>query len=108
MLPTDDQREPLPTMSPLSHSAVSGSSRGETTETTMDAAPRHPRGAPPRDIKLMRLGAALSLAGDLDQVATGVIEHGRRDRLHIERLLGEPDSQRAQPLVLRVDVIDRK
>jgi hypothetical protein len=46
--------------------------------------------------------AALSLARDLDQVPAGVVEHGRGDRLHLERLLGELDSQCAQPLVFDV------
>jgi hypothetical protein len=46
------------------------------------------------------------VARDLDQVAAGVIEHGRGDRLHLERLLCEPDPQRPQSVVLGFDAVD--
>ncbi len=45
------------------------------------------------------------LAGDLDQVAAGVVEDGRRDRPHVRRLLGEPHPRRPEPFVLLAHVV---
>jgi hypothetical protein len=53
-------------------------------------------------------GRDLSLARDLYQVAARVIEHGRADRLHLEWLKLEPEPQRAQSVVLGLDVVDGK
>jgi hypothetical protein len=44
--------------------------------------------------------------GDLDQVAAGVIEHRGGHAAHLERLLGEPDAEAAEPLELGVHVVD--
>ena len=44
--------------------------------------------------------------GDLDQVAAGVVEHRRGHAAQLERLLGEPHAQAAQPLKLGVHVVD--
>src|SRR5688572_6270448 len=51
-------------------------------------------------------GRELTLARDLYQVAARVIEHGRGVRLHLDRLLREPDPQRAQSVVLGFHVVD--
>jgi hypothetical protein len=40
------------------------------------------------------------------QVAARVIEQGYGHRLHLERLLHEPDPQRAHSVVLGLDVVD--
>ena len=44
--------------------------------------------------------------GDLDQVAAGVVEHGRGDRAHVQRRLGEHHAQLGQTLVLGVHIVD--
>ena len=47
-----------------------------------------------------RLTRAAQRAGDLDQVAAGVVEDGGGDRAHRRRLLGERDAERRQPVEL--------
>src|SRR3954451_879408 len=46
------------------------------------------------------------LPGDLDEVAAGVVEHGRGHRAHVEGLLGEAYAEAAHSFVLGLDVVD--
>ena len=57
------------------------------------------------DTPLVKWGLT-GLVGDLDQIAAGVVEHGRGHRPHIRGFLGEAHSQPAQSLELRLDVVD--
>src|SRR5690606_34099575 len=52
-----------------------------------------------------REGSVLSLAGDLYQVATGVVEDCDRHGAEVRRLLGEVQACRAQPIVLHLGVV---
>src|SRR5262245_50925946 len=51
-----------------------------------------------------RGASGLARLGDLDEVAAGVVEHGRGDGPHLQRLLGEAHAETAKSLDLRVDV----
>ncbi len=44
--------------------------------------------------------------GDLDEVATGVVEHRGGHPAHVERFLREPHSAVTQPLVLSLNVVN--
>jgi hypothetical protein len=50
--------------------------------------------------------ALAGLVSDLDQVAAGVVEHGRGHRAHVDGFLGEAHAEAAQSLVLGLDVVD--
>ena len=58
------------------------------------------------DRRRSRSGRRSDHGGDLDEVAAGVVEDGRRHRAHRGRRLRERHAQAAQPLVLGVDVVD--
>jgi hypothetical protein len=45
-------------------------------------------------------------AGDLDEVAAGVVEDGRRDRSHLRGFLSEPDSEAGKSFIFRTYVAD--
>src|SRR3954469_20949654 len=57
------------------------------------------------DVRLAISRRRRASAGDLDEVAARVVEHGGGDRAHGRRRLGEADAERDQTLVLGDDVV---
>src|SRR5262245_35716318 len=54
------------------------------------------------------LAGALFPLGHLDEIPTGVVEHGRRHRPHVHRRLGKAHACADQPVVFRVHVLHAK
>lgn len=50
--------------------------------------------------------AGLRQLDDLDEVAAGIVEHGRRDAAHLGGLLDESHALRPEPIDLSLDVVD--